>query len=287
MSIIDIKNISKDYGNMKALDDISLRIEPNKIYGLLGRNGAGKTTLLNLMTNKIFPTSGEITIDGDNVFENDKALNNIFYMMEKNLYPENLKVAEIFKWTKEYYPLFDTEYANSLAKKFELNINKRIKSLSTGYTSIFKVIVALSSNAKVIIFDEPVLGLDANHRNMFYKELIANFSENPKTIVISTHLIEEIGTVLEEVIIIKDGKLIEKKPVEELLASAYIVSGEGSKVDEYLKDRNYIGEETMGKFKAVTVMEDINNRDEVLAKELNLDFAKAELQKLFISLTNS
>jgi ABC-2 type transport system ATP-binding protein len=287
MSIIDIKNISKDYGNMKALDDISLRIEPNKIYGLLGRNGAGKTTLLNLMTNKIFPTSGEITIDGDNVFENDKALNNIFYMMEKNLYPENLKVAEIFKWTKEYYPLFDTEYANSLAKKFELNINKRIKSLSTGYTSIFKVIVALSSNAKVIIFDEPVLGLDANHRNMFYKELIANFSENPKTIVISTHLIEEIGTVLEEVIIIKNGKLIEKKPVEELLASAYIVSGEGSKVDEYLKDRNYIGEETMGKFKAVTVMEDINNRDEVLAKELNLDFAKAELQKLFISLTNS
>jgi ABC-2 type transport system ATP-binding protein len=287
MSIIDIKNISKDYGNMKALDDISLRIEPNKIYGLLGRNGAGKTTLLNLMTNKIFPTSGEITIDGDNVFENDKALNNIFYMMEKNLYPENLKVAEIFKWTKEYYPLFDTEYANSLAKKFELNINKRIKSLSTGYTSIFKLIVALSSNAKVIIFDEPVLGLDANHRNMFYKELIANFSENPKTIVISTHLIEEIGTVLEEVIIIKNGKLIEKKPVEELLASAYIVSGEGSKVDEYLKDRNYIGEETMGKFKAVTVMEDINNRDEVLAKELNLDFAKAELQKLFISLTNS
>jgi ABC-2 type transport system ATP-binding protein len=287
MSIIEIKSITKDYGNTKALDDISLTFEPNKIYGLLGRNGAGKTTLLNLITNKIFPTKGDITINGDRVFENDKALNNIFYMMEKNLYPEGLKIKEIFKWTKEYYSLFDMEYANNLAKKFELNINKRVKSLSTGYTSIFKAITALASNAEIIMFDEPVLGLDANHRNMFYKELIANYNEIPKTIIISTHLIEEVETVLEEVIIIKEGKLIAKKPVEELLASAYIISGEASKVDEYLRDKIYVEEEKMGKFKAATVMENIQNKNEVLAKELNLDFTKAELQKLFISLTNS
>lgn len=287
MSIINVMNITKDYGNTKALDDISFTLEPNKIYGLLGRNGAGKTTLLNLMTNKIFPTKGDITLDGDTVFENDKALNNIFYMMEKNLYPEYLKIKEIFKWTKEYYSLFDMEYANALAKKFELNLNKRVKSLSTGYTSIFKAIIALASNANILIFDEPVLGLDANHRSMFYKELIANYSEKPKTVIISTHLIEEVGSVLEEVIIIKNGKLIEKKTVEELLASAYTISGEASKVDEYLKNKKYIGEEILGKFKSVTVMENIQHKDEALAKELNLDIVKAELQKLFISLTNS
>ncbi len=287
MSIIEVKNITKDYGNTKALDNISLTFEPNKIYGLLGRNGAGKTTLLNLITNKIFPTYGDITIDGDTMFENDKALNNIFYMMEKNLYPETFKIKEIFKWTKEYYASFDMEYANALAKKFELNVNKRVKSLSTGYTSIFKAIIALSSNANILIFDEPVLGLDANHRNMFYKEMIANYSEKPKTIIISTHLIEEVETVIEEVIIIKEGKLIVKKSVEELLASAYMVSGEASKVDEYLRDKTYIEEEIMGKFKAVTVIENTQFKNEILAKELNLDFAKAELQKLFISLTNS
>ncbi|OGO76854.1 MAG: multidrug ABC transporter ATP-binding protein [Clostridiales bacterium GWB2_37_7] len=287
MSVIEVKNLTKDYGNTKALDDISFILEPNKIYGLLGRNGAGKTTLLNFITNKIFPTKGDITIDGDRVFENDKALNTIFYMMEKNLYPEDLKVKEIFKWTKEYYTLFDMEYANNLANKFELNVNKRVKNLSTGYTSIFKAIVAMASNADIIIFDEPVLGLDANHRNMFYKELIANYSENPKTIIISTHLIEEVGAVLEEVIILRDGKLIEKKSVEELLASAYIITGEASKVDEYLKEKNYIGEETIGKFKAVTVLDSIYDKNEALAKELNLDFAKVELQKLFISLTSS
>ncbi|HYE11706.1 MAG TPA: ABC transporter ATP-binding protein [Patescibacteria group bacterium] len=286
MSKIEIKSITKDYGDTKALDNVSLTIEPNKIYGLLGRNGAGKTTLLNLITNKIFPTEGSIKIAGEPVLENDKVLKNIFYMMERNLYPEALKVKEIFKWTKEYYLLFDIEYANKLSDRFGLDINKKIRSLSTGYASIFKAIVALASNADILIYDEPVLGLDANHRNMFYKELLANYSEKPKTIIISTHLIEEVETVLEEVIIIKEGKLIEKKPVEDLLASAYVISGEASKVDEYLKDKTYIEEEHMGKYKSATVIENIQYKNETLARKLNLDFAKVELQKLFISLTN-
>lgn len=287
MSTIEIQGITMDYGNTKALDNISLTIEPNKIYGLLGRNGAGKTTLLNLLTNKMFPTSGDIKIDGDTVFENDKELNNIYYMMEKNLYPQGLKVKEIFKWTKVFYTSFDMEYAKVLSDKFGLNINKKIKTLSTGYTSIFKAILALSSYANIIIFDEPILGLDANHRDMFYKELIANYSENPRTIIISTHLIEEVANVLEEAIIIKDGRIILKQSIEELLASSYTVSGEAAKVDKYIENKKCVGEETMGKFKHVTVLESIQSKNKALAKELDLELNKAELQKLFISLTNS
>jgi len=287
MSIIEFNNITKCYKDTKALNNINLTIEENKIYGLLGRNGAGKTTLLNLLTNKIFPTEGDITIDGVSVFENDIALNNMFYMMEKSLYPEGLKVKEIFKWTKEYYPKFDIDYANNLAKKFGLNINKKIKELSTGYGSMFKAIVALASNTNILIFDEPVLGLDANHRDMFYKELITNYSENPKTIIISTHLIEEIEDVLEEVIIIKEGQIIEKKSVEELLSSAYTVSGETSKVDIYLKNKLYVGEETIARFKSATVLEASQYKDNALANELDLEFSNVQLQKLFISLTNS
>ncbi len=286
MSEIEIKNITKFYGNTKALDDISLTIESNKIYGLLGRNGAGKTTLLNIITNKIFSTIGEIKIDGKLTTENDEVLVNLYYMMEKNLYPEGLKVKEIYKWTKEFYTSFDIKYANDLSGKFGLNIDKKIKNLSTGYNSIFKFIIALASNASILIFDEPVLGLDANHRSMFYKELIANYSEKPKTIIISTHLIEEIAGVLEEVIIIKEGKLIAESAVEQLLASAYNVSGETTKIDEYIKNKKFIGEETLGRFKSVTVLENLVNKDEVKASELDIEISKAELQKLFISLTN-
>ena len=138
MKTIEIKGVSKSYGSTKALDKVTITIEPDRIYGLLGRNGAGKTTLLNLMTNRIFPTEGNITIDGETVFENDKALSNVCYMTEQNLYPEGERIKNIFKWTKEFYPLFDTEYAKSLSGKFGLNINKKVKELSTGYTSIFK-----------------------------------------------------------------------------------------------------------------------------------------------------
>jgi ABC-2 type transport system ATP-binding protein len=287
MSVIEVNGITKYYGSTKALENITMTIEPNKIYGLLGRNGAGKTTLLNLITNKIFPTEGEIRIDGANVLENDAALNKVFYMVERNLYPEAMRVKDVFKWTKEFYPSFDIDYANRLAEKFGLNQKKKMKDLSTGYTSIAKAIAALASNTSIMIFDEPVLGLDANHRDVFYKELIANYSENPKTIIISTHLIEEVEDVLEEVIIIKNGKLIEKKSVEEMLATAYTVSGEASKVDEYLTGKNFTGQETMGRFKSATVLESIQHKNEAKARELDLEFTKVELQKLFISLTNS
>lgn len=286
MKTIEILGITKEYKNTKALDNVNLTMEPNKIYGLLGRNGAGKTTLLNLITNRIFPTEGDITIEGVSVFENDEALNNIFYMTEKNLYPEDLRIKNIFRWTKEFYPLFDVEYANRLAEKFELNVNKKVKELSTGYSSIFKSIVALSSNANCIIFDEPILGLDAYHRDVFYKELIANYNDNPKTIILSTHIIEEVSRVLEEVIIIKSGKLIKKESVENLLSNAYMVSGEVTDVNRYIDGKEYVGEELIGNFKSVIVLDSINNRENTVVDQSNLEFSKVELQKLFISLTN-
>jgi ABC-2 type transport system ATP-binding protein len=285
MNGLEFSNVTKYYKNTKALDKINMVLEPNKIYGLLGRNGAGKTTLLNLLTNKIFPTEGDIKIGGESVFENDRVLSQIFYMTEKNLYPEDLKIKEIFKWTERFYPDFDLAYAEGLATSFDLNINKKIKSLSTGYTSIFKAILALASNASILIFDEPILGLDANHREMFYKALIENYNKAEKTIIISTHLIEEIDHILEDVIIIKHGQIIEKQSVEALLESSYRVSGEAKNIDLYTKDKKGIEENTLGRFKSVIVLESEKNHE--LAKSLNLEFSKVKLQKLFINLTNS
>lgn len=276
-----------NYGNTRALDNIDLEIEPKRIYGLLGRNGAGKTTLLNLITNKIFSTAGEITIDGENVQENDRALSKIFYMMEANLYPIGMKVREVLRWSKEFYPNLDMDYALSLCEKFGLNVKKRVKELSTGYSSIMKAIVALASNASIVIFDEPVLGLDANHREMFYRELIANYSKHPKTIIISTHLIEEIADVLEEVVIIKEGRIILKQSVEELLDQAYTVSGEEVQVERYLAGKIVTSGQQLGKYKSATVLGTLTEGDRGLASELDLELSKVELQKLFISLTDS
>lgn len=285
MAIIKISDLSKDYGKNKVLDNISLTIEENKIYGLLGRNGAGKTTLLNLITNRIFPSEGIITIDGEDIIENYKAIGKIYFMTEQDLYPEGMKIKNLFKWTKEFYENFDMDYALKLSKKFGLNVNKKFKELSTGYSSICKIIITLASGAEILIFDEPVLGLDANHRDLFYKELVANYIDKPKTIILSTHIIEEVSEILEKVIIIKDGKILGDKEVEGLLGEAYIVSGASEKIQKYIEDKRCVNIESIAGFKAATIIGKLNESNKEKISQLGLETSKVELQKLFIHLT--
>lgn len=286
MAVITIKNLKKKFGYNEILENINLTFEENKIYGLLGRNGAGKTTLLNIITNRIFQDSGTVEVDGENIRENDSALEKIYFMTERSLFPESYKVKKVFKWTAEFYPNFNMDYALDLAKKFDLDVNKRIKNLSTGYRSICKIITTLSSGAEVLIFDEPVLGLDANHRELFYKELMEEYIKHPKTIILSTHIIEEVSRLIENVVILNDKKIVSSQEAEELLGKAYTVSGLSKNVDKYIEAKEIVNVEVLTNFKAATVLGDINVDDRKLAEELELEFSKLELQKLFIYLTN-
>lgn len=287
MSKIEITNLTKFYGKNMALDNLSLNINENKIYGLLGRNGAGKTTLLNLVTNKIFPTQGEIKVDSESVSENENALRKIYYMTEKNLYPETMKVRDIIKWSGEFYPDMNSSLALQLSEKFNLNLNKKFNGLSTGYASILKIILTLSSNAEILLFDEPTLGLDANHRDMFYKELIHHYGDTPKTIILSTHLIEEIADIIEEVIIIKNGKLVIKDTTESLLSSGYTISGKAEDVDAFIQNKKVIGTDAIGKFKYAYVIGTPPSKGSFQVDASELEITKLDLQKLFIQLTNS
>lgn len=280
---IEIKNVSKGFGNTQALDKVSLSFGDNRIYGLLGRNGAGKTTLLNIITNRLFADAGEVLLDGIPTVENDKALQKIYMMGEKDYYPLTMKVKDIFDWTKNFYPDFDMEYARKLADTFELNINKNVKSLSTGYNSIFKVIIALSVNTPYVFFDEPVLGLDANHRDVFYRLLLEKYSESPSTIVISTHLIEEVSNVIEDVIIIKMGTIIKNESRESLLSQGFTISGKADSVDSFIINKNVIGIEKIGGLKSAYIMGNINE----YTIPADLEVTRLDLQKLFIKLTNA
>lgn len=283
MNCIEVKNVTKNFADVCALRDVSLKFEENKIYGLLGRNGAGKSTLLNIITGRIFPDRGEVFLDGEKALENDNALQRIYMMSEKNYYPEGMKIRDVFRWTKEFYPNFDDAYARALAGKFKLNINKKVKSLSTGYGSIFKLVITLSSNAPYLLFDEPVLGLDANHRDLFYKTLIEKYTENPSTIVISTHLIEEVAGVIEDIIIIKNGEIIKNESRDELLSKSYTASGITSVIDRFITDKNVMGTDSLGGLKTAYVLGDLDKN----AVPDGVEITKMDLQRLFIQLTNS
>ncbi len=280
MNGIELRGVTKYYGKNLALDDVSLSFESGKIYGLLGRNGAGKSTMLNIISNRIFPTSGEVLIDGENAVENDKALSKVFCMSEKNLLPVSMKFSESVRVTGNFYPDTDKEYAMQLAEKFELDPKSKLGSLSTGYTSISKIILALSCNADYVFFDEPVLGLDAHHRDLFYKELLQKYSEQGGTYIISTHLIEECANLIERAVIVKEGKVILDKETEELLEGAYTVSGGAELVDSYCKGKEVMGADTIGGLKSAYIK---GKPDKV---PQGLEISRASLQNLFIQLTN-
>lgn len=277
---IEIKGLTKNYGKTTALDNISVNIEYGHIYGLLGRNGAGKSTLVNIISNRVFATSGEVLIDGEPARENDKALSKLFTMSENNLLPSDMKVKDAIKLTKEFYPDMDTDYAFRLAELFELDLKKKLSSLSTGYSTIAKNILALSSGADYVIFDEPVLGLDANHRELFYKQLIERYSEQGETFIISTHLIDECASLIEKAIIIDGGKLLEDCDTEELLSGAYTVTGSAAAVDAYAQGKEIIGSDTVGGLKSVY----IKGKAEKVPE--GLEISKASLQTIFIRLTS-
>lgn len=281
MNAIQIKNITKRYKDVTALDDVSFSFEFGKIYGFLGRNGAGKTTLINIIANRIFADQGEILIDGIPAKENMGVHEKIFCMSEADLYDRDLKVKDHFKWTNRFYTDFDLKKAFELSKKFNLDTNKRFKALSKGYQSIFKLIIALSLNVPYVIFDEPVLGLDANHRELFYSLLLKEFENNERTLIIATHLIEEVSNIIEEVVLIDKGKILVQETVEELLEKGYSVSGAAQEVDHYCVGRNVIGYDELGGLKVAYIL----GEKTVLPQESNLQMTAMNLQKLFVKMT--
>ncbi|MCL2391766.1 MAG: ABC transporter ATP-binding protein [Oscillospiraceae bacterium] len=280
---IKLKNVSKHYGHTQALDNVNLEFGERKIYGLLGNNGAGKTTLLNAITSRIIVNSGEITLDGEPMFDNDRALNQIYMLSDKNYYPETMKVKEAFGWAAVFYPNFDKKLAEKLSERFKLPLKKKITALSTGYETIFKIVMALSANTPILLLDEPVLGLDAQHRDMFYKLLIEHFSENPCTIVISTHLIAEVAGIIEHCIIIKDGLIIKDTPCEELLQNGYSISGPAASVDDFVRGKIVMSESILGGLKTASISGEIPPQSELPD---GLVIGTMNLQEYFIQLMN-
>ena len=283
MELLETNNISKSYGAIQALKNVNLSFSENKIYGLFGRNGAGKTTFLDIISSRIFADHGNVTCSSKDITQYPKAIaDHCCYMPEKHYFPARFKVKRLLSLSKTFFPNYDEQSADRLCQIFKLNIKQKYENLSRGYQSIFRIVLGLASNSAITIFDEPVLGLDAVARDMFYSELIEDFSRNPRLFIISTHLIEESADLFNEAIIIKNGEVIRQAPVEELLSNAFYVSGKSDQVDEFIQNRAVISCQTVNNMKTAVVegILDTENRSP------GLSFSPLTIQKLFIHLTS-
>lgn len=176
---IQIQNVSKRFRDTKPSRMFLSALKKGKSMAFWDETAAGKPTLINIICNRLFADQGSILVDGQPAAENPEAQNKIFCMSDKETYPSSLRVLKVFKLTNSFYDCFQYEKALSYAEKFGLPLGKKISSLSTGYRSIFKLILALCLNVPYVFFDEPVLGLDANHRELFYRLLLQEYEENP------------------------------------------------------------------------------------------------------------
>ncbi|MEJ1231266.1 MAG: ABC transporter ATP-binding protein [Galbitalea sp.] len=284
-TVVEVSGLTKKFGRFTAVDDASFTVEENTIYGLLGRNGAGKTTLMQLLTGQQFATVGSIRVFGESPVENAGVLGNICFIKESQPYPDDFKPTHVLASAPWFFPNWDAALAARLVEEFRLPVNRRIKKLSRGQLSAVGVIVGLASRAPLTFFDEPYLGLDAVARQIFYDRLLEDFAEHPRTVILSTHLIDEVSALLQHVIVIDDGRIIIDEDTDELRGSATTVSGTAAAVDAFAARHPVLHRETLGGLGSVTV-ERLDAADRKAAQAAGLELGPVSLQQLIVRKTS-
>ncbi|CAI8850569.1 ABC transporter ATP-binding protein [Bacillus pseudomycoides] len=286
MIALEAKDLTKKYRRKTAVNAVTISLEKHKIYGLLGRNGAGKTTLLHLLSGQIVSNGGSVSVFGENVFENRKALQSICFVKVKEEVHLSYKVKEIFNLCNMFYKNWDQAYAEELAKRFQLNVKEKYHKLSHGMQTVVGIIQGLASRAPITIFDEPTTGLDAAHRELFYSMLLEDYGNYARTIILSTHLVEEVPHVIENVLILKDGEVVIQSSVEDLLQQGHSISGRKDKVDEFLINKNVVHREGYGNKGIAVIWGEFSTEDYRFIEKEGLEIDRVTLQKLFIYITD-
>ena len=286
-TVVRASGLTKRYGSFTALDGVDLSIEEHRIYGLLGRNGAGKTTIMQLLTGQIFANGGELEVFGRTPAEHSDVLRRMCFIAESQRYPEDFTPAHVFKSAPWFFENWDAEYAERLVSDFRLPVKRRVKKLSRGQLSAVGVSVGLASRAPLTYFDEPYLGLDAVARHIFYDRLLEDYAEHPRTVVLSTHLIDEVANLLEHVILIDQGRILLDRDADEVRGSATTIAGARRVVDDFVADRPVIGRESLGGLASVTIDGRLDQAERIRAAELGLELAPVSLQQLIVHLTGT
>lgn len=282
---IDIDGLTVKYDDVTAIDDLSLTLEGGKIYGLLGRNGSGKTTLLSILAAFRRARTGTVRVGGEDPFENPRITQQICLIRESGDLVDGETVKQALARAAHLRPTWDQGYADRLVELFELPVKRTITKLSRGQRSALGITVGLASRAALTMLDESYLGLDAPSRYAFYDHLLEDYMAHPRTIVISTHLIEEVSRLFEEVVIIDRGRLVAHDDTEALRSRGAAVTGPAAEVDEFTRGMTVLGEQQLGGTKSTTVFGALADDQRALARRSGLELAPVALQDLFVHMT--
>lgn len=277
---IRIWNLNKSFGKKHVLRDITVDFAPDRVHGLLGANGVGKTTLMSVILNHTFRSSGEVLIDGEDPRENARLLERTCFVHEDQKFHDDDTPASLLRILPTFYPAWDTDLAERLAPRFKLPMSTRTTKLSRGQRSALAIVISLAARAPYTFMDEPYLGLDPGHRALFYEEFARAMAEHPRTVILSTHLIDEVSDLLENVVMIEDGRVTVDADIDDARDSAFVLRGLEPVVRDVVGARRVLREHRLGNILSVTVDGTATAEDRRRADAANVSLEPVTLQEL-------
>ena len=278
---ISVTGLTRRYRDQLALDDVNVDIEGPSITGLLGRNGAGKSTLMRIIANQEFASKGTVRVFGASPVENDVILRRMVLVREDQAFPD-FKVRDALRAASLFYPNWSGTLAETLLGEFELPAKRAIKKLSRGMRSALGIVIGLAAQAELTLFDEPYAGLDAVARRLFYDRLLASYAERPSTVVLSTHLVDEVADLLERVVMIDHGRILLDASADEVRGSATTVSGPIAAVEDFVAGRRTWDRRRIASQESVVVAGALDDADWIRARELHLSLESLSLQEVMV-----
>ena len=222
-NIIEAKGLSKNYGRFKALDNVSFELEAGRILGLIGPNGAGETTLLKSLLG-LTPFDGELNIFGlDPHKQRDELMQRVCFIADVAVLPRWIKVSQAIDFVEGVHPRFSRQLCEKYLEQTKIKRNSRVKNLSKGMVVQLHLALIMAIDADLLILDEPTLGLDILFRKSFYEQLLNDYFDDNRTIIITTHQVEEVEHILSDLIFIQDGKIVLDDSMDAIADSYYEV----------------------------------------------------------------
>lgn len=283
---IELRDLTVRFGDTVAVDAVTTTIAPATIVGLLGRNGAGKSTLLSTIAAYRRPHGGTVRVDGADPYEDARLMADICFVRDDGDFNGDLSIADTVSIAATLRPLWDQDTADRLLDRFRIEVDrKKVGALSKGQRSALAVSVGLAARAPVTMFDEPHLGMDAPSRYAFYDELLAAYMAHPRTIIVSTHLIDEMAALFEDVVIIDHGALLTHQPADELRTRGVEITGPAPAVDEITAGMHVLSTRVLGSAKSAVVFGQFNGELRAHAAAAGVELGPIPLQDLFVALT--
>ena len=282
--MIEVRNVIKEFDGFRALDNLTMTVPKGSVYGLVGPNGAGKSTIIRHLTGIYLQDSGEITVDGAEIFENPAVKSRIAYIPDDIFYFSNSSIREMMDFYRSIYPTFDEARFKKLGEVFELDPRRQMRRLSKGMQKQAAFWMAVSLRPEILILDEPVDGLDPVMRRQIWSIIMADVAENGTTVLVSSHNLRELEDVCDHVGIMNKGKIMIERSLNDLqenIVKIQLALPDGEALPDGL---DILHCASTGRLQSLIMH---GNRDELIAKlntanPLFIDVVPLTLEEIFI-----